>query len=75
METAATASSEIMNHPRSIAADRPAALPLFVRMCDAVESTDWDEKLIRTKWIDRVCVAIIALSLFFLVPLLASILL
>lgn len=75
MEPAATVSSGIVNHPRSMTVGRPAAAPLFTRLCHAIESTDWDETLLHTPWIDRACSAVIVLSLLFLVPILARILL
>ena len=37
-----------------------------------IESTDWDEKYLCHKWIDKICLGIIALSILYFVPALAS---
>jgi len=73
METVASVSSGIKPQPRFTAFDRPCEAHFFTRFCDAVESSDWDERLIRSNWIDRICIGVIFVSILLLVPILISI--
>jgi hypothetical protein len=72
MRTTAMTSSSRIQHPVSIDISRISARPgLLRRFIQAVESSDWDDDLLRQeKWLNGICLGIIAFSVLYLVPLL-----
>jgi hypothetical protein len=38
-----------------------------------IESTDWDERYLNNKWIDKICLGGIVISLLYFVPVMAPI--
>ena len=48
-------------------ASRRSMLRRFERF---IESTDWDEKYLRSKWIDKVCIGVFFISVLYFVPVL-----
>lgn len=70
MQTVATVSSQIIRQPRSAAYRKFGKRGILWRFRDFIESTDWDERYLCHRWIDKACLGIIAVSILYFVPFL-----
>ena len=76
MQTEAKAIPVMATHPKvktCVKIIRPRVLKRFQHF---ITLTDWDEDLLRReKWIDRICLGLLVLSVLYFVPVLLSTLL
>ena len=72
MRTTAVTPSPCIQHSDPIRIGRVSTRPgLLRRFIRAVEHSDWDDEFLRQeKWLNGICLGVIALSILYLAPLL-----
>lgn len=65
-------SSRQIRQPRAVQYKLASRRSLLARFQHFIESTDWEERYLCSRVIDKVCLGGIVLSLIYFVPLLAS---
>lgn len=73
MQTAAAVTSRMIRQPRMAACRKFVKPSLLRRFQHFVESTDWDERYLCHPGVDKVCLGVIAVSVFYFVPVLLPI--
>ena len=69
----AVAHSRIIRQPRLVHYKITAKKSLFKRFQHFIESTDWEERYLCNRWIDKMCIGGIVVSMIYFIPLLVSI--
>lgn len=74
MRTTAVTTPSYLDHSRPLMTGAISSRPGWVkRFSRAVETSDWDEDLLRQeKWLNGVCLAVIALAVLYLGPILLA---
>ncbi|MBA4423734.1 MAG: hypothetical protein C0390_11670 [Syntrophus sp. (in: bacteria)] len=66
-------SSRAIRQPRRVQCKIASRRNLLRRFERFIESTDWDERYLRSKWIDKVCIGVFFISMLYFVPVFAPI--
>jgi hypothetical protein len=61
-----------IRQPRAVQYKIASKRSLLARFQHFIESTDWEERYLCSRWIDKVCLGGIAVSMVYFVPLLLS---
>jgi hypothetical protein len=66
-------SSRAIRRPREVQCKIAFKRNLLRRFERFIESTDWDERYLCSKWIDRACIGVLFISMLYFLPVLAPI--
>jgi len=67
-------SSRAIRQPRAVQYRWASKRSLLNRFQHFIETTDWDEKYLCNRWVDKMCLGGIVVSMIYFFPLLMSIL-
>ncbi len=65
-------SSRAIRRPRVVNCKISSRRSLMRRFERFIESTNWDEKCLRSQWIDKVCIGALFISMLYFLPVLVS---
>ena len=65
-------SSRAIRRPGGVQCKIASKRSILRRFERFIESTDWDERYLRSKWIDKVCISGFFISVLYFVPVLVS---
>ena len=64
-------SSRAIRRPRGVQCKIASKRNLLRRFERFIESTDWDERYLCSKWIDKACIGVLFISVLYFLPVLA----
>lgn len=66
-------SSRAIRQPGRVQCKIASKRNLLRRFERFIESTDWDERYLCSKWIDKACIGVLVISMLYFLPVLAPI--
>ena len=66
-------SSRAIRQPKQVECKIASRRNLLSRFERFIESTDWDERYLCSKWIDKVCIGVLVFFILYFIPVLAPI--